>query len=177
MEAVKKDEKVISITEVEIPKPKASFEFIRYEVRTAAEFKWFTEVIWPTLINGIDTIVEVSKGDLSRGIVFREIVNNQSQLWLGFIDGKYIGFATTGVNNLDGESYLTIKQVYIKKGHGLEAILKGQKKLFEFGKKKGCTKVRMVTSILIERRALKRLGWKPTYQEYEISLKEKNSYG
>lgn len=169
MEAVK-EEKIIPISEV--PKPK--FEFIRFEIKTKDEFKKFTDAIWPTLIEGVDAVVETSKGDLSRGVIYKEIVNGYSQLWLGFIDGKYIGFATTSINNyLDGDNFLTLKQIFIKKGNGLEGILQGQKKLFEFGRKMGCTKARMVTSILIERKALKRLKWKPTYQEYEISLMEK----
>lgn len=169
MEAVKEEENIIAA-----PVVKPKFELIRYEIRTEAEFKKFTEIMWPVLIDGVNAVVETSKGDLSRGIVYKEIVNGYSQLWLGFIDGKYIGFTTTSLNNyLDGANFISIKQVYIKKGYGIQAILQGQKKLLEFGKGKGCTKARMVTGILAERKALKKLGWKPTYQEYEISLAEK----
>lgn len=154
-------------------KPRPKVDFMRYEIKTKEEAEKFINVIWPTLVNGLDEIIESSKGDLSRGIVLKEVLNGYSNLWLGFVDGKYAGFATTTFNpHLDGLNFITIKQVYIKKGTALEILLKGQKKLFEFGKKLNCDKVRMVTNNLKERKALRRLGWKPTYQEYEINLKE-----
>lgn len=155
------------------PKSRPKVEFTRYEIKTKEEAEKFINLIWPTIVSGLDVVIESSSGDLSKGIVLKEILNGYTTLWLGFVDGKYAGFATTAFNpHLDGLNFITIKQVYIKPGTGLEIFLKGQKKIFEFGKKLNCDKVRMVTNNLKERKALKRLGWKPTYQEFEINLKE-----
>ena len=131
--------------------------------------------IWPYLIEGIEKIIEISDGDFSKGLVFNKILAGELFLWVAFIDGVIAGFVTARINpNLDAKTYLTINQVYSKKGVTADYFFKSWKKIEEFAKSCKCNNLRMVTMDEKWGDGLSKLGWKRSYIEYTYSLNGDN---
>src|SRR5512139_2329508 len=53
--------------------------------------------IWPAINKGIEKIMRRCAGDTDETEALNEILSNALTLWIGFIDGKYVGFTTTKV--------------------------------------------------------------------------------
>lgn len=119
---------------------------------------------WELLQKGLDTLESLSKGDANKEIILNDLLAGNSLLWLGFVDGKYVGFLTTkfdfrGVNRKD----LFVEEAYIEKGSPPEVFEEALKKIEEFAKVNNCQRIRALTNREGLLRKLK--GWEEGYFE------------
>lgn len=119
---------------------------------------------WELLQKGLDTLENLSKGDANKEVILNDLLAGNSLLWLGFVDGKYVGFLTTkfdfrGTNKKD----LFIEEAYIEKGSASEIFEEALIKVEEFAKMNNCQRIRALTNRNGLLRKLK--DWKEGYFE------------
>lgn len=125
---------------------------------------------WQYFTEGLEKVLSYSTGDSSYEKVLNEILSGQITMFIAFLDGKYVGFCTTRLDNyLLSDSYITIVHLYIKPGTDENVFYSGFKYIYEklclpnksklrfFSKRNGWTK-----------RLLDK-GWELGYSEFIYS--------
>lgn len=131
---------------------------------------------WQYLIEGVEKVLNHTCGSESYEKILNELLSGQLLMWIGFIDGAYVGFITTRVDNVPiaemakVKRYLSIPQLYIKNGTDQEVFIKGFEAIKEYAKKIGCQQIRMWAKRKGWEKRLTKLGWSPSYIEYNLEV-------
>jgi len=116
-----------------------NFKLVPVDTQTVLRnFQYLTE--------GIESLLQ-SVPDRDWDSVTRDLLNGRLQSWLGFEEGKYVGFATTQVERIsDKLSAFWIIHTFIKKGSNRDLFLDGLKIFEAKAKEVGCTWVKFMTT-------------------------------
>ena len=134
---------------------------------------------WKFLSEGLEIVLNYTKGDSSEAKIVNEILTGQLLLWIGFYDNIYCGFVTTQIEVIPNaqDKYLNIKQLFIKQGMDKEVFFGGFTLLKEFATKWQCNKLRFWTMRRGWEKKLLNKGWKQTYMEYNYIMKGGDNIG
>ena len=112
-------------------------------------------LFWEIMQEGLEEISQ--KGYMDKEVLLIELLNGRILLWIGFLDGKYVGFATTQRLN---KKEMFIPYAYIKKEASNEIFLEGIRILENFVRKEKCKRLVFLTRR--EKGFLRKLGekWK-----------------
>jgi hypothetical protein len=122
---------------------------------------------WHYFTEGLNCVLNHNTGDSSYEKVLNEILSGQLTMFIGFVDGKYVGFLTTRLDDylLSGK-FVTIVHLYIKPGTDKSVFDMG----FDYVRTKLCEPIGAKLRFFSPRNGwTKRLldrGWKTGYQEF-----------
>lgn len=122
---------------------------------------------WHYFTEGLEKVLSFSTGDSSYEKVLNEILSGQLTMFIGFLDGKYVGFCTTRLDNyLLADSYITIVHLYIKPGTNEEIFHLGFNYIYEKLCKPNNSKLRFFSKRNGWTKRLLSKGWQTGYQEF-----------
>lgn len=133
---------------------------------------------WGCFCVGLEKVLDYTIGETSIATIYNDLLDKRILMWVGYLDGKYVGFCTTRLDNLDNKGiiggvnkYISVVHLYIKKGTDPFCFFMALKQMKGIAKKIGCNMIRMWTIREDWGNALHGRGWKKGYQEYYLEVK------
>lgn len=129
----------------------------------------------PIIWEGVEKVLHHSDGDMSYDKFVNDVFRGGLILWLVFDKtGKYAGFITTRIDdNLNANRYCSLIHLYIHKDQDRDTFLDGFEEIKKFAKATGCHALRLWTTRNGWEKRLIPLGWKQSYVEYDLDIKDK----
>lgn len=143
------------------------------ELRLIYSFEKIIDTIWGHISKDVDRVLEFSRYDVTKDMIFNEIISNMSTLWLIFRDKKYLGFLITKIIQAPlTKRILLIYLLFAKEPIQKEEYVEGFKQLLEYAKDMQCDFIDFYTvrDKAFERK-VKDLGFLPKYTIFTLEVK------
>jgi len=131
---------------------------------------------WPFVADGLEAVLRNAGTDTNLDKIYNDLLAGNLLLWLAFLNGQYIGFATTSIVSVPTlPKHLWIVHTYKKLKVPSEWLLKGLERLEEYAKEMGCLDIRFYAKLKPWQAKLEKLGYAPSYTEYIKEVKHEDS--
>jgi len=98
---------------------------------------------WPVITEGLEVMLENSGSDTSMDKIFNELMAGQLLLWVGMLDGEYVGFVTTKTIPVPpNKKHLWIVHAYKTVKTPTVWLMRTYQMLEDFAVKQHCSSVR-----------------------------------
>lgn len=130
---------------------------------------------WEHITLDMELLEKITRESVNLVEVLNCLLSGGLLLWMGFYEGKYCGFITTRIERDTNVSLrLNVVQCYVKKGINPECFYTGFKQLKEFAISQKCKKISVWANRKGEQKLLEPMGFKQTYIQYDLDLREDN---
>jgi hypothetical protein len=98
---------------------------------------------WPVITQGLEIMLENAGSDTSMDKIFNDLMAGRLLLWIGMLDGEYMGFVTTQIMDVPPDKrHLWIVHAYKTIKTPTVWLMRAYERLEDFGRKQKCNSVR-----------------------------------